>query len=398
MLNSPYNPMNNPRNLIARFPENASANQNVMYMLAEGTGGFVIVNTNDLFSGLEKIAKEMNEYYLLGYTPPDSEEGSCHTLKVKVDHGASVRARTGYCNGKSRDLLAKTPVEKTLETRAASQQAGTVAASMQVPYFYTSPNVARVNVAMEISPDELKFEKEKGKLRAIINILGIAYRPDGSVGARFSDSQRFEFENKKEVDAFKEHPYHYENQFDVASGKYSLKVVFSSVGESFGKVEMPLIVDPYDGKNLTVSTVAFSTDLRKTSEVAAALDAALIEDRTPLVAQGFRMVPLGSNRFKTTDKPAMYFEVYEPLMASPPDPAKPIAVALQVRVLDSTGAQKSDTGLFRMQLPEHSDNPALPMGLKVPLDALAPGSYQLELTAMDNAGNGVKRTAKFEVQ
>jgi hypothetical protein len=55
---------------------------------------------------------------------------------------------------------------------------------------------------------------------------------------------KLDFDDKKQMEAFKEKPMHYENQFDVASGKYNLKVVFASGGESFGKVEMPLAVDP----------------------------------------------------------------------------------------------------------------------------------------------------------
>ena len=43
--------------LLPRFPESASTNQQVLYMLAEGTGGFVIVNTNDLLGGLQKISQ-----------------------------------------------------------------------------------------------------------------------------------------------------------------------------------------------------------------------------------------------------------------------------------------------------------------------------------------------------
>ena len=89
--------------LIPKFPESATTNEEIMYMLADGTGGFVIVNTNDLLGGLEKIGKELNEHYLLGYTPPETAEGSCHALKVKVDRGGTtVRARTGYCTKKPR--------------------------------------------------------------------------------------------------------------------------------------------------------------------------------------------------------------------------------------------------------------------------------------------------------
>src|SRR5206468_1887787 len=49
--------------------------QQILYMLADGTGGFVILNTNDLAGGLEKIAKEQTSYYIVGYTPVEAPEG-----------------------------------------------------------------------------------------------------------------------------------------------------------------------------------------------------------------------------------------------------------------------------------------------------------------------------------
>src|SRR5262249_11298135 len=218
------NPYNQSRDLIPKIPESTTDNQNVMFLLAEGTGGFVIRNTNDLLAGLQKIGREQSEYYLIGYTPPMSAEGSCHVLKVKVDRGgANVRSRTGYCNAKPQDLLSGNPIEKQLETRAAASQAGGIAANMQLPFFFTSSKVARVNVAMEIASQGIKFEKQKGKQHGEVNVLGIAYTPDGAVAARFSDTVKLDFEDKKEVENFQKKPLHYENQFDVASGKYNLK-------------------------------------------------------------------------------------------------------------------------------------------------------------------------------
>jgi hypothetical protein len=40
----------------------------------------------------------------------------------------------------------------------------------------------------------------------------------------------------------------------------------------------------------------------------------------------------------------------------------------------------------------------IPLALKVPVDKLAAGSYVLELSVQDIAGNKTKRTAPFEVQ
>jgi VWFA-related protein len=397
--NSPWtNPSAQSRLLIPKLPESTTENQNIMFLLAQGTGGFVIHETNDLIGGMAKIGKEQDEYYILGYTPPDSEEGSCHVLRVKVEKsGTEVRFRTGYCNSRPQDLLAGNSTEKDLETRAAAAQAGNVSASMQLPYFYTAPNVARVNVAMEIATDKLKFEKQKGKFHATVNVLGLAYLPDGSVGARFSDSLKLDFDDKKQMEAFQERPMHYENQFDVASGKYNLKVVFASSGESFGKVEMPLIVDPYDAKQFSMSGVALSKEVRKASDLGTGLDALLLEDRVPLIAQGMQLVPYGSNHFKKTDLAAFYLELYEPLLAST-QPTPPVVV-FDLRIVDAkTGEQKEDTGLMRVSLPAQTGSPTVPVAAKIPTASLSPGLYKVEIKAQDDAGKEFKRTADIQIE
>jgi hypothetical protein len=357
-----------------------------------------------LLAGLQKIGQEQSEYYLLGYTPPMSPEGSCHVLHVKVDRGGiNVRYRTGYCNAKPVDLLSGTPAEKQLETRAAAGQAGGIAAQMQLPFFYTAADVARVNVAMEIAPEPVKFEKQKGKLHAEINVLGIAGAQDGGVAARFSDTIKVEFpdtgDGKKEAEAFQKKPFHYENQFELASGKYNLKVVFSSGGSSFGKVEMPLQVDPYQPGQFAVSSLALSREAHKTSDLGSALDATLLEDKIPLVTQGVQIVPSGTNEFKSEDIKVFYVEIYEPLLTAPPDPQAPTAVAIEMRVLDrKTGQEKADTGLMRIDLSKQGSNPVIPLGERIPVDKLGPGSYTLELSALDTGNNQFKRTVDFELR
>lgn len=389
----------NARNfLLPKFPESATTNQQLMYMLADGTGGFVILNTNDLLGGLEKIGKEQDEHYLLGYTPPDTEEGTCHALKVKVERGGtSVRARTGYCNAKLKDILKQTPVETTLESRVSSSAPGTFKAEMQTAFFYTAPNVARVQVTMDLPADALKFTKDKGKEHGIVNVLGIAYKNDGSVAARFSDAVKLDFEDKKDVELFKQHPYHYENQFDIASGSYDLKVAFTSGGEGFGKLEVPLNVDPYDGATFAMSGLALSDKFVKTTDPHSGVEAALLEDRTPLVVSGIEVVPSAETRFKNSERVGLYVEIYEPRLVTM-DPEKPPMVALQMRVLDPKSNEvKADTGMFKLKIPDKAGNPAIPFGGVVPVNGLAPGTYRLEVTAMNDANKVSKRLMDFNI-
>ena len=396
-LNNPNNPLNRTRVIVPNnFPESATTNQQVLYQLAEGTGGFVIVNSNDLLGGMEKIAKEQNAYYIVGYTPPESKEGDCHVLRVKVNRGGTNwRSRTGYCNSKSVDILSGKPVEKTLETRATATAPGTIKASMAVPYFYASPDTARVYVAIETPATAFKFEKVKGKMHSELNVLGIVYRANAAVAARFSDTVKLDFEDKKEVEKFQEKLYHYENQFDVAAGQYTMKVAFTAGGEDFGKLETPLNIDPYDGKMFTMSALALSGVFHKVADVEANMDTALLEGRSPLVAQGYQFNPTGTSSFKATDNAAMYFEVYDPKM----EDEKPPQLQVVLKVLDrKDGSPKVDSGPVAVDNFVRKGNPVVPIGLKLPLQGLTPGAYRLEIAAVDSAGRSMVRSADFDVR
>jgi hypothetical protein len=290
---------------------------------------------------------------------------------VKVDRsGTTVRARTSYCESKPQDLLAGTLTGQDLERRAASGQTGTIGASMQLSYFYVSPGVARVNVAMEIPRSNTE-----------LNFLGIASDPDGIVAARFSDSLKVDPDGRGKT-------LHYEKEFRIAPGRYSFTMAFSSGGESFGKLETPLIVDPRQSGELALSGLALSRETHPAEALGLGL-AGLIESRTPLVTNGVQIVPSGSNQFAKTEAAFVYFEVYAP------DPA---SVRYGMRVLDpKTGEPKSDSGLRKLSVAK-SGSDAIPVGSSLPINGLAPGSYDLEVTAVDSAGKQVRRTADFKVK
>ncbi|HXZ12056.1 MAG TPA: VWA domain-containing protein [Candidatus Sulfotelmatobacter sp.] len=383
----------NPRAIVPSFPEGSITNQQVLYALAEGTGGFTIFNTNDLLPGLQKIAHEQNEYYLLGYAPADSPEGSCHTLKVKVDrNGTSVRSRSGYCNVKPTDLLVGKPVEKDLELRASAPEPGNMSGTIVAPYLYTSPNEARVNVTMEIASTSVDFAKVKGKYHADIDVLGIATRPDGTVAARFSDQITMDME-KDAWKKFTEMPMRYENQFAIAPGKYRLDVVLESNAQHFGKYETPLEIDAYDGHAFTLSGVVLSNKAWKVADMGGALDAELLADRMPLVVHSVQFIPSASNHFKKTDKVALYAQMYDPRMSD----ANPPALRVSYQIVDTkTGKSVLSTGLIDASSFAEKGNPMIPVALIVPLDNCPPGNYRLEMQAGE-AGGAVTpvRTAEF---
>ncbi len=393
----PNQAINPPQPLVPHdLGQGVTANQEFMYQLAQGTGGFVILNTNDLLGGMQRIAKDQAEYYLLGYRPPDSPEGSCHSLKVKVNRGGTeTRFRTGYCKVRPADLLAGSDTEKTLESHAASEMPGNVNAAMRLPYFYSSPGIARVHLAMEIPSKSLSFEKVKGKQHASVNVLGIAYKTDGAVAARFSDTVDLDFDGKKEVEDFQKNPFHYEKQFDIAPGEYKLRVVFNSGSDTFGKVEDPLTVLPYDGKQIWLSSIALSSNVVKVADSDTVIDSELLEDNKPLIIRNVQIFPSATNHFKKTDTGVAYIEVYDPALVGD----KPPQLGFEYRIIDlKSGAQKLDVGVMDTKDLIKPGNPTVPMAVKLPLDTLPPGTYRVDLRAEDSDYRSTNfRIAEFEL-
>ena len=87
----------------------------MLHDLALGTNGRAITNTNDLVSGVRKIADDLSAFYLLGYYSANSEaDGKFRRIDVKVKQpGVKVSARRGY--------LAPTAALRKAELEAASR-------------------------------------------------------------------------------------------------------------------------------------------------------------------------------------------------------------------------------------------------------------------------------------
>jgi len=325
---------------------------------------------------------------------------------VKVDRaGTTVRARNSYCTAKALDLLAGTNMGKDLEKRAAETQAGNagaqaegsvvrgqsnLAASIELPYFYAAPDVARVHLAAEIGPGALNFERIQGKLHAEMNLLGMASTEDGGVPARFSDNLKFDFDNEAQVAAWKAKPLHYEREFRMAPGQYKFTLAFGQAGQSqaaFGRAESPLNIDSWNGSELGMSGLVLSRETHPAADLGLSL---LNGDQTPMVAGSTQVVPSGSDRFVKSGPGFFYIEIYDP------DPA---SVTIRARALDrKTGDAKWDSGNIRPPLPANGGKPSLPVMAKLPLDTLAPGNWRLEVIASDAAGKVASRTVDFLVQ
>ena len=306
-----------------------------------------------------------------------------------------MRCRAGYFDVKDADLLKGKPEGKVLEERVASQEAGEIPVSLSAPYFYVEPGMARVNLALSVPGSAIDFEKHGGAFHSDVNVLGIAYRENGSVAARFSDKVKLNYE-KKEVKDFAKNSFQYLNTFNIAPGSYTLKVVLSAGGEKFGKYTTPLVVEPFTGNKISLGGPALGERYVPVSQMTAKMDAALVEKETPLVFKGMVLVPSTSCRFAKGTRPVVYVEVYDPVLKD----KELYRVGVQFDIIDRKNNQQvysSNTILIN----EYSQpgNPLVPFGLTLPVEQLQAGDYRFEIKGRDSAGQvSTLRSADFSIQ
>jgi hypothetical protein len=228
-----------------------------------------------------------------------------------------------------------------------------------------------------------------------VHVLGIAYRSNGTVAARFSDTLKLDYQ-KNEVKDLGKRSFDYQNTFKIVPGSYTLKLVLSAGGEKFGKYEVPFYVQSFTGASLSLAGPALGEKFVPTSQLAANMDAALMEDRTPLMFKDMELVPSTSYRFAQKSPPVVYVEVYEPELKGDHVPR----VGLLFDIVDrktNKSAYSSNTILINDFI--QPGNPLIPFGFKLPVEQLQAGEYRVEIKARDGEGNvSTVRSADFSIQ
>jgi hypothetical protein len=159
---------------------------------------------------------------------------------------------------------------------------------------------------------------------------------------------------------------------------------------------VPLVVEPFSGNDLSLGGPALGQGFLPVSQLTAKMDAALLEERTPLVFKGMQLVPSTNYRFAKNAQPVIYVEVYDPALKS----QEPPRVGVLFNIIDrKTNQSVLSSNTILINEFAQPGNPLVPMGLKLPIDQLQAGDYRFEIKGRDQMGNvSTVRTADFSVE
>ena len=333
-----------------------------------------------------------NPHYVIAYSPPPSESGSCHHIEVKVDRaGSSVVSRNEYCNTQfsADDPLSGTEIGNDIEAELPWASNGKIKFSMAASSLFQAGGSGRVHVIMDIpAKAEASLAKDNSKAPTI-GVLLMAYAKDGSIAARRGDMETFE----ANLHAPPTVPVRYESDFQLGPGTYRLRA-FLSDGINFGEAEAPLTVPASDGEHLALSDIALARRYRDLKTDLESTGAQSTGGYSGLVGNGIEITPTSETVFDKREPFHYYFEVYEP------QPRADASVAAHIRIVDVK------TGEVRKDMPRESLAPLITPGDPVirvvgqdDIGDLKKGAYRIEVQATDSAGKSTDwRSASFNVE
>ncbi len=164
--------------------------QEGMAYLAEQTGGFAVLNSNDIAGGLGRITDDVRDYYVIGYSPTDGtfarpgEKPSLHKISIKAKQpGLHVKTRKEFLGVSDPPDIAgpSTPAQQLIHAATSPFAATDIALRATTLPGYSPEKGTFVRALLHIDARPLTFvDSEDGKKTASVDVLGMVFDEDGT--------------------------------------------------------------------------------------------------------------------------------------------------------------------------------------------------------------------------
>lgn len=344
----------NPETASREAGAEAESGRQFLRAIAGETGGEAVMNPAELEAGLERVARDLDGYYLLSYTSSHAATGRFYGVQVRARrNGARVRTRTGYWAPIPPDLLHGAEGRPAVPARAIRRSP---LIETWLGLTVTPEGVQQVTFTW--APAELRTQVRN----AVRSPSVVALKVTSKEGAVLFDG---EISAPREGRAVGRQDAAF---FDAPPGPIQLDLtIFAADGTRIDSAAQDVdIPDSSRADPLILPAQLFrSSSAREFREIS----------RDPAAA------PVPAREFRRTERLLLRVPAYSPGGS---------AIALSVRVLNRSGQ------ILRQLEPM----PALAgrdiRQFDLPLGWLAPGEYAIELNATSGAGTA-KEIVRFRV-
>jgi VWFA-related protein len=340
----------------------------LLKQLAVETGGQSFNNTNNLKPAFERVDSDLRNYYMLGYTPINTAfDGRFRTIQVKVRRsGVTVAARKGYFairdpgvapintwEASALGALEQKPVPNAFPIRAGAL------------LFPERGRPGLVPVVVEVKTAPLTFHPDKD---------GKSYTSDFTVLVRFLDgnnqvvrklSEHYEIRGDiAQIDRAKQGEVVFYRESELPPGLYSMETVVHDGPSGKSSVRFATVeVGRSEDNKLRMSSLMLVRRGENVPEQDRRAD-------NPLLVNGVALSPnLGDPISKASKEVTFYFAMYPGKGGSGPD------VVIELVQNGKPVVQ------LPMPVPPADANGRIQQLGGLPIDQLAPGTYELRAIA-----------------
>ncbi len=362
---------------------NFQQSQDTLYALASDTGGKAMLDSNDLSRGIVNAQKAISSYYILGYYTTHAErDGHFRRVRIKLNRDLSAKLdyRQGYFAEKEFKKFTAADRERQLEDALRLPDPITeLTIAMEVDYFQLNHAEYFVPLTVKIPGRELALAKRRGAEHTLIDFIGEIKDSDGITVTNVRDKVNIKLTQESATQLAKR-PIEYDTGFTLLPGKYSIK--FLARDDETGRIgtfQSTFVVPNLNKQEQQIaisSVILTSQRLTLSNALYNVKQKSAIENASPLLQDGQKLVPSVTRVFAKTRPVWLYLQTYQQ--------GTPAAQPLIAFVTLYNGAQRVwESAPIQVR---HVINPELntvPVNLEINPVALPPGRYDCQVTVLD---------------
>jgi len=353
-----------------------SDTQSSLRALSEGTGGFLIANTNDFRKSFQQLVESLDTHYEAVYHPASIKyDGRLRKIEVKLARNdLQVESRTGYFS--MPDLKGSGPLTPAESTAMA------VLAAVPRPHSFDFHLTAYHFQKGGANPSTtLAFELPGAKLGAVadparklhlfeVSLLSLVRDANGEVVDKYSLDQPY-FIADANLAAVRADELTYTHALDLPPGRYTVDAAVVDRGGAQATTEIGSFEIPVRPKGAAISSLVMVEHL---DPAGASPDAA-----DPFTFKGKHVIPMVQATVRPVSKRWVYFTVY-------PDKSNPEKPKIHVEFKNGGQVFADQT----VALPEPDASGAIPMFVAA---ATRTGDCELQVTVIQGAESASEHIA-----
>ena len=218
---------NTPAIRVSLDTQSASAESNILAVLANSTGGTFFQNNNDMNEGLRRVADPPEYWYVIGFTPQSlKSDGKFHTLRVTLANHQKydLQARRGYYAPRKAEDPAEEAKREVEDEVFSSEELHELPVILHTEFFKPADDAAKLTVLARIDVKHLHYKQAQDRNQNDLTVVTAVFDRNGNFLQANQKLVQMRWKSET-LQAKLGSGITLKSSFDVKPGRYMVRVV-----------------------------------------------------------------------------------------------------------------------------------------------------------------------------